>query len=572
MAASKPALNGAAESWAGAANWKDLDESVVDPITLEPIADLAVAPFRLKGFLFDAEALACYLVASSRYENPLDRSALTARECAALDGHLAAHGLRAMRVAQERVAAEKRKAKAASEAEARAAEAEERRAAAARQTAADLLDALFATRRPNSARRAPARGRRSPAPDATRRRRGGGMVMIDDDELPPDVLRDAETRDDADFWREEAAEAFPALPAAPPRPAAPAATWGRPAPPSAAPSRDDARAFPEWESTIRETKARDAAAQERKRAARAAAREADDAAKVAAAQALLAEDHTPDGDAILRKAAVVERLGADFRRRRKIEDARALWSEDLLAWARSDPRRVRAVEYELEALLKSRQSSRCLRPMRREFRKKAHAVCERYNCHTISYERSPERYVRILKAPRPAAPDLAPSTPAVALSEAAALVPAPPRPPPPPPKPPKPARAKREKPPPPPPPPPEPTEAERRAADEEAQLAEAIRRSMLPDPPRAEPPAPAGDALPSYDEYVGVAPAPAALPTVADLLAVVGLERLADVFAMEEVRDLPAVAGLTDDEFRELGVEEAWAMAALRDSAAAAIR
>ena len=57
MAASKPALNGAAESWAGAANWKDLDESVVDPITLEPIADLAVALFRLKGFLFDAEAL-----------------------------------------------------------------------------------------------------------------------------------------------------------------------------------------------------------------------------------------------------------------------------------------------------------------------------------------------------------------------------------------------------------------------------------------------------------------------------------------------------------------------------------
>ena len=123
MAASKPALNGAAESWAGAANWKDLDESVVDPITLEPIADLAVAPFRLKGFLFDAEALACYLVASSRYENPLDRSALTSAECRALDGHLAAHGLRAMRVAQERVAAEKRKAKAASEAEARAAEA-----------------------------------------------------------------------------------------------------------------------------------------------------------------------------------------------------------------------------------------------------------------------------------------------------------------------------------------------------------------------------------------------------------------------------------------------------------------
>ena len=146
MAASKPALNGAAESWAGAANWKDLDESVVDPITLEPIADLAVAPFRLKGFLFDAEALACYLVASSRYENPLDRSALTSAECRALDGHLAAHGLRAMRVAQERVAAEKRKAKAASEAEARAAEAEERRAAAAQQTAADLLDALFATR------------------------------------------------------------------------------------------------------------------------------------------------------------------------------------------------------------------------------------------------------------------------------------------------------------------------------------------------------------------------------------------------------------------------------------------
>ena len=55
--------------------------------------------------------------------------------------------------------------------------------------------------------------------------------------------------------------------------------------------------------------------------------------------------------------------------------------------------------------------------MRRAERRKTHAVCEVYGVGTRSYDRSPERHIRILR--EPGAP--APSLPDVLLSEAAAL-------------------------------------------------------------------------------------------------------------------------------------------------------
>ena len=62
---------------AATTDWKQLPDSIIDPITLEPINELAVEPFKINQHYFDGEALAAYLVASSTFENPLDRKALT---------------------------------------------------------------------------------------------------------------------------------------------------------------------------------------------------------------------------------------------------------------------------------------------------------------------------------------------------------------------------------------------------------------------------------------------------------------------------------------------------------------
>ena len=81
-------------------------------------------------------------------------------------------------------------------------------------------------------------------------------------------------------------------------------------------------------------------------------------------------------------------------------------------------RRVKRLEKELGAFVAdSRRTAHSLRPMRRAERRKAHAVCEVYGVGTRSYDRSPERHIRILR--EPGAP--APSLPDVLLSEAAAL-------------------------------------------------------------------------------------------------------------------------------------------------------
>ncbi|KAJ1462484.1 hypothetical protein M885DRAFT_159996 [Pelagophyceae sp. CCMP2097] len=58
-----------------------------DPITLEPIASLDVAPFDLHGALFDARELARYMLTSGVLENPLTRAPLTRAEALALDAH-----------------------------------------------------------------------------------------------------------------------------------------------------------------------------------------------------------------------------------------------------------------------------------------------------------------------------------------------------------------------------------------------------------------------------------------------------------------------------------------------------
>jgi len=60
----------------------------LDPISLEEIRLLPVAPFQLGTSLFNGELLASYLLATSNFQNPLTRDPMTRDDCARLDAHL----------------------------------------------------------------------------------------------------------------------------------------------------------------------------------------------------------------------------------------------------------------------------------------------------------------------------------------------------------------------------------------------------------------------------------------------------------------------------------------------------
>ena len=72
---------GATREW-----WRSLVDE--DPITLEPLCELEMAPFELGRRYFDAKSLAAYLLESGRLENPCSRRALSRAECVSLDEHL----------------------------------------------------------------------------------------------------------------------------------------------------------------------------------------------------------------------------------------------------------------------------------------------------------------------------------------------------------------------------------------------------------------------------------------------------------------------------------------------------
>ena len=81
--------------------WKSMTET--DPISLEPLGSLAYPPFELIGkdnhsHYFDGFCLACYMVSSLNFMNPLSREELTERDCERLDEYLWETGLKRVRV------------------------------------------------------------------------------------------------------------------------------------------------------------------------------------------------------------------------------------------------------------------------------------------------------------------------------------------------------------------------------------------------------------------------------------------------------------------------------------------
>ena len=165
----------------------------------------------------------------------------------------------------------------------------------------------------------------------------------------------------------------------------------------------------DWYASIAATRVAD----DERRAA-AAAREADAAAAADAAYGARAAAYGVP----TQRRDLASGIAAVGRRSSLKHAAAQLWSDELLTWARKDPRRVKRLEKELGAFVAdSRRTAHSLRPMRRAERRKTHAVCEVYGVGTRSYDRSPERHIRILR--EPGAP--APALPDVLLSEAAAL-------------------------------------------------------------------------------------------------------------------------------------------------------
>ena len=145
--------------------------------------------------------------------------------------------------------------------------------------------------------------------------------------------------------------------------------------------------------------------------ARGAAREADAAAAADAAYGARAAAYGVP----TQRRDLASGIAAVGRRSSLKHAAAQLWSDELLTWARKDPRRVKRLEKELGAFVAdSRRTAHSLRPMRRAERRKTHAVCEVYGVGTRSYDRSPERTSGDRRRAGSIRPD-------VLLSEAAAL-------------------------------------------------------------------------------------------------------------------------------------------------------
>ena len=161
----------------------------VDPISLEPIAELPYPPFRIKVaksagssggnsyHLFDGKFLAHYVVSTGTFIDPLSRQPLTRSDCLRLDAYIKEHGLGNVSVA-DALRLSQAVAKGSAEEDSRGGGSV--RAAALQAEAQNVLNAMFQfnSRRNSSEGRGRGRGR-----DRDRDREGDGgeaeMTLID---------------------------------------------------------------------------------------------------------------------------------------------------------------------------------------------------------------------------------------------------------------------------------------------------------------------------------------------------------------------------------------------------------
>jgi len=155
--------------------WRALDVELCDAITLEPLRELAYAPFELdvgargragadanaRGKLFDGVVLAEYVTASKSFENPLTREPMDQGMCRALDAYLARWKLKKFSVEKTYNAAMKEKKEALANAERRSAEQARNMLREREELQATLASTMFSSlreRAANSAERQSGRG------------------------------------------------------------------------------------------------------------------------------------------------------------------------------------------------------------------------------------------------------------------------------------------------------------------------------------------------------------------------------------------------------------------------------
>jgi hypothetical protein len=237
--------------------WKSLEESIVDPISLEPIRDLSYPPFEVVSehakkdggpgsgrvtHYFDGQFLAHYVVSTANFINPVNRDQLDRSVCLRLDAYLGEHDLPSARVAECFRLFEVSSAKQVGD--------ESAHARQLRQEATAVMAALFRTRSDstqgmgdedeardegaggaaggkrsknrNKKKKLQANGGRGPAVQNSNysyeRRtqgRGGGLVMVDEDDWEaPEAFNLTEEQDFPTFAGAEA-DAAAAAAAAP---------------------------------------------------------------------------------------------------------------------------------------------------------------------------------------------------------------------------------------------------------------------------------------------------------------------------------------------------------------------
>ena len=209
--------------------WKTLEETIVDPISLEPIKDLNYPPFELVSqhktsdpsksdgrvtHYFDGQFLAHYVVSTANFINPVNRARLDLGVCKRLDAYLRENTLPSARVAECFRLFEASSAKQVGE--------ESAHARQLRQEATAVMAALFRTRSNNlqdqgdggGSNRARSKKKRNTSSNDRRgpevetnysyerktEGHGGGLVIVDEDNWErPEAFNLSEERDFPSF-------------------------------------------------------------------------------------------------------------------------------------------------------------------------------------------------------------------------------------------------------------------------------------------------------------------------------------------------------------------------------------
>uniref|UniRef100_A0A7S3K6R0 R3H domain-containing protein n=1 Tax=Aureoumbra lagunensis TaxID=44058 RepID=A0A7S3K6R0_9STRA len=340
--------------------WKNLDETIVDPITLEPIRDLVIEPFRLENsFYFDGEALALYMVASGVFENPLNRQPLSIQQCKALDHHLERNGLRRLDVSIEHASRLN----------------SSQRNRQTQLTAEAILQSLFGGTR---------RRRREVTGGRSLRHGLEGAISSEQQSLP--ISSSSVPRFPRQYYQQQEQRTqesdFPAL------------------------SEPKATIVNDWGSAIRRTRQAD----ERRTRLR---REDQHAAEAAATNARLvytARIISRDAKGIQLKLCDELRAtrGAFITVRERRDEALALWPDDLINFGRilSQQKRLTQIEHILAEIVHdpARYASRDFPAQpKSQDRKASHAIAQFYGLESISLEFGPNRHLRVSKTNNAAA-------------------------------------------------------------------------------------------------------------------------------------------------------------------------